>query len=304
MSLSRGQFNYQPSWTKSGQGRLFQTRGAAHTDETRWPRGYTPERYRQATADVGEVEHHEFDELTMSTRKVGLRRYEEEDRPHARQRIAHGADVIRQAVARSTVPRDVVQRTNFSVTPPGFGMNGVYFGKSQRLLFNPDFGEEYPSDVDIPLQEQVRGGKTVIHELGHAADKRLEGRDFVPSDLSLGSVEEFADDFAAEHYVADPRGKAYGSLTTYPGATPMDVAPPRYEGYTKWGQRSREALPIIAERGRKGLPSTSQQHRYLAQNFDTAHPPPPRRHPTLFDPAPYEESEQDLDAYFKGRTSE
>lgn len=44
MADPRKDYDYTPSFTKGGQGRLFHTRGAAHTEEQRWPRGYTPER--------------------------------------------------------------------------------------------------------------------------------------------------------------------------------------------------------------------------------------------------------------------
>lgn len=280
------------------QGTLFQA-SAQELDPTgqRYPRGYNPERQREVHEAVGEVGYSSFGERRDASGDAQFPILLSEDEfgesdPVTKRDWGEGRAVIRDAVARSTVPMDVVERTRFAVTP-NISANGfygpkdetVYFGRSaeEAAQHRAGFGTGYPT----PESQRLNQGQSVIHELGHSADPEiapLRGQRNVIMDRmgelpvegyteprDLGRAEEFADDFAAEHFRHDPRAGRRETFAVetgmYPGAAPNDIPPRHLAGYSSWGERSQAAAAdlqprheVAEERGER-YPQTSDQSR-------------------------------------------
>lgn len=297
------------------QGTLFRA-SAEELDPTgqryRKIRGYTPDEQREAWDAVGEVgfssmgERLVGDDVQMPYLATGAEEFAAVD-DRSKRDWGEGRAVIRDAVARSTVPRDVVSRVQFGVTPNissnaiyGPKDDAIYFGRSaeEAQAHREGFGTGYPT----PETQRLDQGQTVIHELGHAADPALEPlrgernvlRKAYPDSPDVtgytepedtGKFEEFADDFSEEHFRHDPRAgrrATFDAATgTYPGATPSDIPPQHLASYEKWGDRSqraaRDLLPrhAAAEAAGQRYPQTAEQTRAVtvARQADFARSP-------------------------------
>lgn len=292
------EYDLRPYVTKAGTGKLFRSPKNTIPDRARFPRGFTPDRLREVSEAVGDVEYRQPGTLAPIQQHVEKRYFsfpashqvsaqgDITNHPESRlitrgglsnrqkQEAGEGAASIRESLARSTVPTEMMEKTTFSVTPD-LPYNGVYFPGEQRLHFG-----RQQQDVDaytaakIPEEESLRG-KTVIHEMGHAADARLanppqDRNDIAWASASPGQLEEFADDYMFEHYQPDPRaeraGRTYGATTSYPGRNPDYNPPEQYEGYGKWGERSQMAAQEIGARmSRTGnnTPTTPKQREFI-----------------------------------------
>jgi len=281
------------------QGTLFRA-SAQELDPTgqRYPRGYTPERQREVWDAVGEVGYSSQGERMGATDAEFPMLLNEEEfgfsDDASKRNWGEGRAVIRDSIARSTVPMDVVERVNFGVTPNvsanafyGPREDTIYFGRSadEAQQHREGFGTGYPT----PETQRHDQGQTVIHELGHAADPALEPlrgrRNLIREDEmgqplegytepdDIGLVEQVADDFTAEHFRHDPRvgRKRTFEIETgmYPGANPSDIPPRGRESYTKWNERSRVAIDDMRPRWREaeaagGTYPTTQEQRTMA----------------------------------------
>jgi hypothetical protein len=286
------------------QGTLFHA-SAEELDPTgkRYPRGYTPERQREVWNAVGDVGHSGYD-VRVGHDDDAVFPYLASDAelsdPHTpatdKQNWGEGRAVIRDAVARSTVPLDVVRRTRFGVTP-NVPFSGLYGPKDETILFGRSSSEArehregFGTGNPTPSIQSLDQGQTVIHELGHAADPTispLRGRRNVIIDRhgenpvsgyvepeDLGAAEEFADDFAKEHFRPDPRVGRRESFAmeavSYPGRDPADIPPRHLAGYSKWRARSDTAMEDLepryaaAERAGGVYPQTPNQRSYAAR---------------------------------------
>lgn len=282
------------------QGTLFRAT-AQELDPTgqRYPRGYTPERQREVHEAVGEVGYSSLGERMGATDAEFPMLLNEQEfgeaTPQTKRDWGEGRAVIRDSIARSTVPMDVVERTNFGVTPNisanayyGPREDTIYFGRSaaEAQQHREGFGTGYPT----PETQRFDQGQTVIHELGHAADPALEPlrgkRNLIRDDLGqpvegyteppdMGMVEQVADDFAAEHFRHDPRVGRRQTFEVetgmYPGVTPSDIPPRGRESYEKWNERSRVAVDDLRPRWREAeaaggeYPATQEQQSMVAK---------------------------------------
>lgn len=297
----RGKYKGNPQ-----QGTLFHAR-AKELDPTgrRYQRGYTPERQREVHAAVGDVGYSSFgirpgpDFDAVPPALISEEEFGEMG-PDEKRNWGEGRAVIRDAVARSTVPLDVVERTRFGVTP-NIRHNGLYLPRDETLLFGRDakyaqahregFGSGYPT----PEVQRLDQGQTIIHELGHAADPTLaplrERRNVIigregdksvegytePEDL--GAVEEFADDFAEMHFRPDPRAGRRQTFDTatasYPGVAPSGIPPQHLAGYSKWRVRSKRAVADLRPRY-EAADRVADQADALAAEEGMKTPPAPR----------------------------
>lgn len=286
----------RPFKGKPQQGTLFRA-SAAELDPTgtRYPRGYTPERQREAWDAVGEVGYSSLGErMNYATGDAELPMLFSGDDEFAavddasKRNWGEGRAVIRDAVARSTAPLDVVSRVQFGVAPNitanayyGPKEDTVYLGRkaSEAQQHREGFGTGHPT----PEVQRLDQGQTVIHELGHAADPALEplrGKrnqiidrhgdlpvEGYTEPMDLGRVEEVADDFAEQHFRHDPRAgrKATFDLATgsYPGSAPSDIPPRHLASYSSWGERSKRAAADLRPRhdAAENYPKTGEQAR-------------------------------------------
>lgn len=292
------------------QGTLFHAR-AKELDPTgqRYPRGYTPERQAEVREAVGDVGYSSFGisrsyhgdaapPALISEAEFG------DMGPDEKRNWGEGRAVIHNAVARSTVPTDVVERTRFGVTP-NIGHNGLYLPGNETLLFGRDakdaqdhregFGSGYPT----PEVQRLNQGQTVIHELGHAADPALDplrGKRNVLIDRGvelpvegytepkdLGRAEEFADDFAEQHFRPDPRAGRRQTFDTatasYPGAAPDDIPPRHLAGYSKWRERSDRAAVDLRPRHEAADRAADKADVLAAESAPDEFSPPAPRYP-------------------------
>ena len=285
------------------QGTLFRA-SAKELDPTgqRYPRGYTPERRDEVWDAVGEVGYSNLGErFNPATGDAELPMlFSGEDEFSAmddtsKRNWGEGRAVIRDAVARSTVPMDVVSRVQFGVTP-NIRSNAFYGPKDDAIVFGRSaadaqqhregFGSGYPT----PETQRLDQGQTIIHELGHAADPSLEplrGKrtniidrhgDFPvegytePEDL--GAAEQFADDFAEEHFRHDPRLGRKATFDTatasYAGAAPSDIPPGHLAGYEKWSDRSQRAAQDLRPRHEAAEREGRQRQALAAETGESA----------------------------------
>lgn len=288
------EYDLRPYITNAGTGKLFRSPKNTIPDRARFPRGFTPDRIHEVSEAVGDVS------LTLGE---GIRATHDpevykslnpvatvspqgtvEDTPgvgtstnQQRKDLGRGAAVIRESLARSTAPVEAIENAKSFSVSPGLPYNGVFMPGERRLHFGfrsdqLDFYREH----EIPEEESL-GGKTVIHELGHANDARMaktnpanpDGvrNDILWAEAPAGALEEFADDFAEEHYRPDPRGRTYGATNSYPGRRPGWQN--AMEGYEKWGQRSAMAAQEIRGRLEKNpnAPTTPEQRDYIQNEF-------------------------------------
>lgn len=298
------------------QGTLFQA-SADELDPTgqryRQIRGYTPDEQREAWDAVGEVgfstmgEREGYDDAEFPMTYSGEEEFAAVDDASKRD-WGEGRAVIRDAVARSTVPREVVNRVQFAVTPNisanayyGPKDDAIYFGRkaTEAQEHREGFGTGHPT----PETQRLDQGQTIIHELGHAADPALEPLRGVRNNIrdtrgenpvegytepeDLGRVEEFADDFAEEHFRHDPRAASRRAnfdvaTATYPGTEPNDIPPRHLAGYSKWrerGQRSAADLKPrheLAEQQGGRYPQTGGQTRAVEGLRQSAEKKSPR----------------------------
>ena len=285
------------------QGTLFRA-DADELDPTgqryRGIRGYTPDEQRAAWDAVGEVgfstmgERQSGDDIEMPMTFSGEEEFAAVDDASKRD-WGEGRAVIRDAVARSTVPMDVVSRVQFGVTP-NIRSNAFYGPKDDAIVFGRSaadaqqhregFGSGYPT----PETQRLDQGQTIIHELGHAADPSLEplrGKrtniidrhgDFPvegytePEDL--GAAEQFADDFAEEHFRHDPRLGRKATFDTatasYAGAAPSDIPPGHLAGYEKWSDRSQRAAQDLRPRHEAAEREGRQRQALAAETGESA----------------------------------
>jgi hypothetical protein len=267
----RGKFKGNPQ-----QGTLFHAR-ASELDPTnsRMPRGYTPERQREVGEAMGEPRFSSFNAARMSSTEDTVRtesmldlRYRGASESEKRD-LGVGGARMRDAVARSTVTPEQVSRAKEFVVAPDLGPNGLWMPKDEQLLFGrsekgvAEYREGFGSGNPLPEVQRLDQGSTVIHELGHANDPRLDPargqtnnarQTMISQGSSLGSAEEFADDFAVEHFRPDPRAGRRetfeSAVLTYPGINPAFEAPQHLGGYEKWGERSDAAVAAMKPRWR------------------------------------------------------
>ena len=284
------------------QGTLFRA-DADELDPTgqryRGIRGYTPDEQRAAWDAVGEVgfstmgERQSGDDIEMPMTFSGEEEFAAVDDASKRD-WGEGRAVIRDAVARSTVPDEVVNRVQFAVTP-NISPNAAYGPKEDQVYFGrkaaeaQEHREGFGTGHPTPETQRLDQGQTVTHELGHAADPALEPlrgkrnvlRKMYPDSPDvegytdpedLGRAEQFADDFAEEHFRHDPRAASRRSnfdvaTATYPGTAPNDIPPRHLAGYSKWGERSQRAAADLkprhelAEQSGGHYPQTPEQTR-------------------------------------------
>lgn len=195
--MSRRDYNYDVSWTKGGQGRLFRTQGAAHTEETRWPKGFSPERREEARATV--------DPLLQQPEK---------EHPKISERWGQWRSGITDNVARSTVPMEDFEGLNqIQFWNPDYlgqfmkrGWRGAYAAEDKNILI--------PNAEDT--EGTLRNTKSIVHELGHHVSHTNEmetsERPWWHPVQKFPVAEEGRAEAYAEHHLGKDFDSSYGSM--------------------------------------------------------------------------------------------
>jgi hypothetical protein len=189
-NLSGDQFSYGPR-TKNkpnSQGTLFRVNPSQRTPESRQPKGYSPERYRQVTEALG------------AKFRPGLHEHS-----NSNLGIYHGhAETLARAmasVARSTVPMKDITRPDLS-QPKSNANPDLHVGVSGEKSVNSG---EYKTpgstamkgEGRITLYPQHSHDSTVLHEIGHHVDRdRISA---FSNDADLGYAEGVAENYAEQH---------------------------------------------------------------------------------------------------------
>ena len=164
------------------QGTLFRAPVSLRKPEARYPRGYTPERYR-AVANA----------VNRSIVLDGERKVQPDPSRKAHTTSRH---VLIQNLARSTIPVKDIQDINVwelnSRVAEGGGGRPAYLGK---YIHRTKTGRM------IRVRAGYEGRPTVIHEMGHKKSEDLDNPHHWETDArSLGHEEGFADNYVYQHY--------------------------------------------------------------------------------------------------------
>lgn len=280
-------------------------------NEDRYPRGFTPDRYRAVREHLG---GRSMEENLYG----GLRRLEDTDnhgfrvpQNHAKDRgflaRREGQARVVETIARSTAPIEHIATNTPSIWQRGSedarGASGRYFSKGhgantgspiieiygqKKYDWESEHGD-WDGEGDPPVPTQRRGKQvaaqrprrvdseqTLLHELGHHASAvEATPHNVLTSHRSRGEEEAYADDYMTEHWKADPRDVRRGTNPDWER---------RYAGYDSLGKEPRN--PYIEKDASKDEQAGAQRffaEGYRAKRRFPATMPQRPQMPTLFE---------------------
>jgi hypothetical protein len=269
-------------------------------DSEGYPRGYSPDRMNELkmAESVGKVQIHSDAPADNMTRikdsarnRTGVRHHPEHEKARAREIIAR-SKVDVSSLPEPTGDFNSLNMNRSSETSPlnitateRISSAGVYSfyknSKSKRkLAVNPDTLFPEKSSQTWPA------GDALIHEMGHDDDnitgvtqgvmeytKNIGGFPKKPELFEDGHYEGYADKFATDNYVADPRDakRNLNKSSTYAGFAAIGSAMPKGRSLASWAKGYKGSGAKPSSRGDAWLDSQTDVAENTA-SWVNAHP--------------------------------